>query len=123
MGERGSVPRWVAVVALAVLPVLVAGPAVAGNAAVRATASNTWDPVRTRVNHGSRVVWRNPTSIAHTVTAYGGNWSINRTLSPGEHVGRTFDSVGVFRFRCRFHSTLVAGVCSGMCGKIVVRTA
>ncbi len=121
MTERRSVARWLVVVALVVLPVLVAGNAAAGNAGVHATISRTWSPVHTRVDPGSRVIWRNPTSISHTVTAFGGNWSIDRTLLPGALVGRTFNSAGVFKFRCRFHSALVGGVCSGMCGRIVVR--
>ena len=120
MTEHRQTARWLVVVALVVLPFLAAETAVAGNAGVRATFSNTWNPVRTRVDPGSQVTWRNPSMLSHTVTAFGGNWSINRTLMPGQFVRRTFRVAGVFRFRCVFHSSLVNGVCSGMCGRIVV---
>jgi plastocyanin len=101
---------------------LVAGSAGFANAAVvvKATASHHWNPATTSISRGTKVVWKNPTSVKHTVTAYGGGWSKNVTLAPGAHTGFTFNSAGTFKFRCRIHSTLVNGVCSGMCGVVKV---
>jgi plastocyanin len=110
------------IVSLVMSAALVAGSAGFANAAVvvKATASHRWNPASTSISKGTKVVWKNPTGVKHTVTAYGGGWSKNVTLSPGSHTGFTFNSGGTFKFRCRIHSTLVNGVCSGMCGKVVV---
>ena len=65
-----------------------------------------------------RIKFKNPNSQpSHTVTAYGGNWSYDRTLSSGERVFKKFRRAGTFKFRCRFHSQMVDGQCNGMCGK------
>lgn len=88
------------------------------------TASNSfgykWKPHEVSISRGTRVVWRNPTSTNHTVTSYGGNWSKSATITPGTSTSFTFRSAGTFKFRCTIHSTLSNGVCSGMCGKVVV---
>ena len=54
------------------------------------------------------------------VTAYKGNRNKNVTLSQGQTTSFTFNNAGVYKFRCTIHSTLSNGVCSGMCGKVVV---
>jgi plastocyanin len=101
---------------------LVAGSAGFANAAVvvKATATRHWNPASTSISRGTRVVWKNPTGVRHTVTAYGGGWSKNVTLTPGAQTGFTFNSAGTFKFRCRIHSSVVNGVCSGMCGVVKV---
>jgi plastocyanin len=87
---------------------------------VRATSDgNVFRPKRAEVNRGTRVVWR-AVGGSHTVTAYGGGWSKNVTLSAGERTGFTFDENGRFRYRCTFHSSLSSGRCTGMCGKVIV---
>ena len=53
-------------------------------------------------------------------TAASANWTYNKDLSTGDVVHRSFRRTGTFKFRCVFHSTLVDGHCSGMCGKVVV---
>jgi plastocyanin len=68
---------------------------------------------------GAKVTWKAVNSN-HTVTAYGGNWSKDTTINQGQSTSKTFKRSGVYKFRCRFHSTLVNGVCSGMCGKVTV---
>lgn len=78
-----------------------------------------WAPGSVRVAAGTRVVWKAVTG-SHTVTAYGGRWKKNTTISSGGTTSFTFRGRGVFHFRCRFHSVLVNGVCRGMCGKVVV---
>lgn len=86
---------------------------------VRATARDRWDPKHLYITQGDRVVWRNPDSQDHDVTAYRG-WTFRERLSPDERVGRRFNDVGTFRYRCRLHSAMVDGACRGMCGLIHV---
>jgi plastocyanin len=78
-----------------------------------------WKPKITDVGHGTKVVWKAVVGT-HTVTAYSKNWSKNVTISSGQTTSHTFKSAGTYRFRCLFHSTLSNGVCTGMCGKVVV---
>jgi plastocyanin len=76
-------------------------------------------PAKVSVAKGAKVVWKD-VCLSHTVTAYSRNWSKDVTLSVGDTASRIFRSKGVFKYRCEFHSTLAGGVCSGMCGKVVV---
>ena len=80
----------------------------------------SWSPTIVRISKGDAIRWK-AVSGTHTVTAYGANWRFDRSLATGDVVRRTFKHEGTFRFRYRIHSTLVNGVCSGMCGKVVVR--
>jgi plastocyanin len=90
-----------------------------GAVLVRATAQRTFQPKTVEVAKGTRVNWRS-VSGTHTVTAYKGDWSKDTTISSGEQTGFRFRKNGTFRYRCRFHSSLVAGTCSGMCGRVKV---
>ena len=83
------------------------------------TAGFRWRPRSVSVSVGTKVTWK-AVSGSHTVTAYKGKWKKSTTLSQGAATSFTFTSAGVYKFRCVFHSTLVDGVCSGMCGKVVV---
>ena len=87
---------------------------------VRAVVTH-WTPTTVRISTGDVIKWRG-VSGTHTVSAYGANWSFNEDLSTGDVEDRTFRRAGTFKFRCRFHSTLTNGHCSGMCGKVVVRS-
>ena len=80
-----------------------------------------WSPTTVRISTGDVIKWK-AVSGSHTVSAYGGNWAFNKDLSTGDVEDRTFRRAGTFRFRCMIHSTLVNGQCSGMCGKVVVRS-
>jgi plastocyanin len=80
-----------------------------------------WSPTTVRISTGDIIKWKG-VSGTHTVSAYGGNWAFNKDLSTGDVEDRTFRRAGTFRFRCMFHSTLANGQCSGMCGKVVVRS-
>ena len=86
---------------------------------VRAT-DNQFRPARVSVSVGEKVLWRNTGNNAHTVTAYGGNWSKNSTIFSGERTSRTFAETGVYKYRCTFHSSLDGGQCNGMCGRVTV---
>ena len=86
---------------------------------VRAT-DNQFRPARVTVSVGEKVIWRNTGNNPHTVTAYGGNWSKDSTIFEGERTSRTFANSGIYRYRCRFHSSLDGGQCNGMCGRVTV---
>lgn len=92
----------------------------AGSKSVSATDS-AWNPVKTGVTRGTRVIWKNPTSGTHDVVAYGSKWSFDKTISPGQSVSYTFSNAGTYLFRCTLHSYVSGGVCHGMCGRIVVK--
>ena len=83
----------------------------------------SWSPRSRSINKGDRIRWRNPLSGSHRVVAYSSNWSYNKTVPSGESVAKRFRRRGTFKFRCTIigHSELNDGVCSGMCGKVVVR--
>jgi plastocyanin len=105
--------------AIALVTVLASIPSASGATLIRGVSTNRWRPKVTDVAPGTRVTWK-AVSGTHTVTAYKGNWSKDTTLSPGETTRFTFNNTGVYKFRCRFHSSLSNGVCSGMCGRVVV---
>jgi plastocyanin len=83
---------------------------------------NVYSPAKLKVAVGTKVVWKNDstTGVSHTVTAYGGNWSKSVVLAPGQTTSFTFNKKGTYKYHCKFHSTLSKGVCSFMCGVIVV---
>ena len=109
--------------------ILVAGAgAVAAGRDVPARATKTvkgivthWSPTTVAISTGDAIRWKAVVGT-HSVTAYGGNWRFNHDMLAGQSVHRIFRQAGTFRFRCTFHSTLTNGVCSGMCGKVVVRS-
>ena len=82
--------------------------------------STRWSPTAVRISTGDRIRWK-AVSNNHTVTAYGGAWHLDESLASGGVRKHRFGRAGTFRFRCRIHSSLVNGACSGMCGKVVVR--
>lgn len=101
------------------LALISAGPASA-TSVVRGTGTH-WTPARTNIVHGGSVRWAAVTN-QHQVKAYGGNWRFtSRMLQPGQStLAKTFNTRGTFKFYCTIHGSVVNGVCSGMCGRIVV---
>jgi plastocyanin len=82
--------------------------------------SYTWMPKQVSVAKGAKVTWKAVTGT-HTVTATSNNWSKNtRIFGGGASTSFTFNKAGTYRFRCKLHSTLSSGKCSGMCGRVVV---
>ncbi len=79
----------------------------------------SWSPTTVRISAGDTIKWK-AVSGTHTVTSYRTNWHFNLSLAQGATVSHRFSHAGTFRFRCMIHSTLTNGVCSGMCGKVVV---
>src|SRR5207244_1082896 len=86
---------------------------------VSTTAGFKWKPHAVSVAKGTKVVWKAVTGT-HTVTAWKGRWSKSTTIRQGTSTSFIFRRIGIYRFRCLFHSTLVSGVCRGMCGRVSV---
>lgn len=86
---------------------------------VSTTVGFRWKPHAVSVARGTKVVWKAVTGT-HTVTAWKGRWSKSTTIVQGTSTSFIFRRIGVYRFRCLFHSTLVSGVCRGMCGRVTV---
>jgi len=78
-----------------------------------------WQPKTESVAKGAKVTWK-AVQGKHTVTAWKGPWTKDATINQGQSTSFTFTKAGTYKFRCRFHSTLVNGVCSGMCGTVTV---
>jgi plastocyanin len=106
------IPAIVLVTLFAVAP--------AANSAVVVKGSGTsWRPRTTTINTGVKVVWK-AVSGSHTVTAYKGAWSKNTSIAQGTKTSFTFNNAGTYKFYCKIHGHVTNGVCSGMCGKVVV---
>lgn len=80
---------------------------------------NFFSPKSVTIAKGAKVIWKS-TCNSHTVTSYSSNWSKNTTINTGQSTSRVFSSKGTFKFRCRFHSSVSGGQCSGMCGSVRV---
>lgn len=78
-----------------------------------------WSPKVREIAPGTTVRWR-AVDGNHTVKSRGSNWSYFRNLPLGTSVTRTFNRNGTFRYYCTIHGGVLNGVCSGMCGRIVV---
>lgn len=78
-----------------------------------------WSPNVRNISTGTTIRWR-AVDGSHNVKSRGTNWSYFRSLANGTTVTRTFNRRGTFRYYCTIHGTVVNGVCSGMCGRIVV---
>lgn len=106
---------------LAALALVLAVPAsvMAATTTVVANAS-TWQAARVRIVRGDTVQWTNRSFRDHSVTAWGGNWTMDSLLVVNGSVSKRFRSIGRFKFRCRQHSRVMSGVCEGMCGVIRV---
>ena len=102
--------------------VALASPTPADTFRVRATDARTWKPATKHISKGDRIRWKNPTNLTHTVTAYGGGWSKNSSISPGERTSFRFNNKGRYTYRCMTagHSSLNGSECSGMCGVVHV---
>ena len=81
--------------------------------------SYVWSPKTRSIVPGTIVRWR-ALDGSHNVKSRGANWSYFRSLPAGTSVTRTFNRRGTFRFYCTIHASVSNGVCSGMCGRIVV---
>jgi plastocyanin len=78
-----------------------------------------WSPKVRDITRGVTVRWRSVDG-SHTVKSRGTNWTYFRNLPLGTSVARTFNRRGTFRYFCTIHGRVSNGVCTGMCGRIVV---
>jgi plastocyanin len=78
-----------------------------------------WSPKVRSIVPGTTIRWR-AVDGSHNVKSRGANWSYFRSLPIGTSVARTFNRRGTFRYFCTIHGSVTNGVCSGMCGRIVV---
>jgi plastocyanin len=78
-----------------------------------------WSPKARDISRGTSVRWR-AVDGSHNVKSRGANWSYFRSLPNGSSVTRTFNRRGTFRYFCTIHGSVSNGVCTGMCGRIVV---
>jgi len=115
-GLKLLIPAIALVTMFAMAPVANSAVVVKG---VSTSSGFQWKPKATTVSRGTKVTWKAITS-SHTVTAYKGAWSKNTTINQGQSTSFIFNKAGTYKFRCRLHSHLTNGVCSGMCGKVVV---
>jgi plastocyanin len=97
------------------------GPAHADTVRVRAVfdGSYVWRPRTKSIVAGTTVRWK-AIDGNHTIRSRGTNWSFSANLAQGTSVTRTFNHNGTFRYYCTIHGSVANGVCTGMCGKIVV---
>jgi plastocyanin len=81
--------------------------------------SMRWRPATVSIARGGRVRWK-AVDVHHTVHSYGSNWSFSKDLPTGTTTSHRFRRRGTFRFYCTIHGSVSGGVCTGMCGKVVV---
>ena len=81
--------------------------------------SFVWKPKTRSIVQGTTVRWK-AVEGNHNVRSRGKNWSYFRNLPRGTSVTRTFNNTGTFRYYCTIHGSVSSGVCTGMCGRIVV---
>ena len=115
--------KGIAVLAMAVgLTLGTSGMADAVTVGVRGVFNGTryvWSPKTRTISRGTAVRWRSVDGT-HTVKSRGANWSYFRNVPLGASVARTFNRRGTFRYYCTIHGSISNGVCTGMCGRIVV---
>ena len=105
--------------------VAVAGPAGGGKVRIKAagsTGSYEWSPMFKHIVKGTVVIWKNPTSAGHKVTAYTSNWTKDSSVPSGESTRKRFKKPGLYGYRCTIpgHSSMNGSECNGMCGEVHV---
>ena len=99
--------RWVLPLALGVLLVV---PASAADQSVTATPGTQWSPDDVTIDMGDTVTWSNGGGV-HNVRFNDGSYT--EPPQPDDSswsVERTFDTPGIFRYRCGFHGSAMSGV-------------
>lgn len=101
------------VVAVLLVGVVVLGspaPAVGGRVRIKATTAKTWNPDFKSVSKGTKVIWKNPTGVRHTVTATSGAWSKDVVLKPGTRTVKIFRKRGAFDYKCKLHQGMTGHI-------------
>jgi plastocyanin len=97
----------------------VADAVTVGVRAISSGGSFVWSPKARSIARGSTIRWR-AVNGSHNVRSRGVNWTYFRQLPLGTSVARPFNRRGTFRYYCTIHGRIANGVCTGMCGRIVV---
>lgn len=117
--KRNGYRRAAAIVAVVGAIGVGAAPAASAAVLIRGNSSR-WHPTTTTILRGGAVRWK-AVDVRHTVRSYGSNWSYSADLPAGTSTSpKTFTRRGTFRFYCSIHGSVSGGVCTGMCGKVVV---
>ncbi len=114
--------RLAVTVGAAVAVVGLAAPSLGDTTRIKAVKQDgkyVWNKDFVSIAKGDKVVWKNPTSVNHTVTFYEGATK-NTTINPGERTSKKFKTRGAKYYRCTLHSQLNDGECTGMCGHVHV---
>jgi len=120
--------RALAALLIASFAVLLGAPS-AQAAATRVKIVNfAFKPANVSISTGTKVVWKNASTISHTVTAYRGPWSKNTFVAAGSSTSFTFKRTGTFKYFCNLHAHITAsgtcvanaGIPTRMCGTVVV---
>jgi plastocyanin len=118
--------RLLLAMVLAAGSVLMFAAPAAARVVIKAKTGNTWTGhISAKV--GEKVIWRNPTLIAHNVKSYnqGKRWRLRRTeleTNNRNQVVRRFKKRGNYYFRCTIHSSSDGnGGYVGMVGIVRVR--
>jgi plastocyanin len=120
--RRGPAAAALALVFAWVTIVGTAGSASAATVSVRGIFNGTrfvWTPKVREIVPGTSIRWR-AVDGSHNVKSRGSNWTYFKSVPVGTSVTRTFNRRGTFKYYCTIHGNIVNGVCSGMCGRIVV---
>jgi plastocyanin len=107
---------------LAILSLMIPSHAFSATKFVNLTSRDKFKPAEISIPKDDAIKWTNQDDDEHTVTAYGRGWDKDVELEEeGDTTKRRFRHAGTFKYRCRYHSVLTDGKCTGMCGKVVVR--
>jgi plastocyanin len=60
-------------------------------------------PTKITVKVGTKVIWKNGTDAAHTVTGKGSFSSYNKQLAVGKSVSHVFSKAGTYHYSCTIH--------------------
>lgn len=72
--------------------------------------ASSFQPSQLSIDAGETVVWKNTSSILHTVTSDNGLFDAN--VQPGASFSYTFETAGTYTYECTLHA--------GMTGTILV---
>ena len=78
-----------------------------------------FEPVRTSVDPGTTVTWRNRDGVDHTVTSAqfhdaAAEWTVDERAGSDETVTYTFEEAGIYEYYCTIHGQ------ETMCGVVLV---
>jgi len=73
-----------------------------------------YTPTVSRVAVGTTVTWRNSSSQAHEVVGSNMTWGAHgKLLEPGDTIGWTFETAGVYAYSCMIHPGMTGAVIVG----------